>query len=156
MAKTLHLLIGPKGVGKTHIGTLVEERLGIRFLRVEPIWLALPPGGDGWAAVEAAVDEVLASADDVIIESLGVGEGFERMSRSLATKYRLRFIKVVTDPEECLRRVKTRDARDHIPVSDAKVEEYNRVAVQAVHPWAAIIDNNGPAGEEKILRAFIQ
>lgn len=40
MSKTLYMLIGPKGSGKTHIGTLVNIHTDIKFLRVESIWLA--------------------------------------------------------------------------------------------------------------------
>jgi shikimate kinase len=35
--KIVYLLIGPKGSGKSFIGTLMDERLGIRFIRVENI-----------------------------------------------------------------------------------------------------------------------
>ena len=39
MMKTLFILIEPKGAGKTYIGTRIEAQLGIKFLRVEPIWI---------------------------------------------------------------------------------------------------------------------
>jgi len=45
--KTLFMLVGPKGSGKTHIGTLVNQHTDIVFLRVEPIWLGLKPAEDG-------------------------------------------------------------------------------------------------------------
>ena len=46
--KTLFMLIGPKGSGKTHIGTLAQQHTDFVFLRVEPIWLGLRPNEDGW------------------------------------------------------------------------------------------------------------
>ena len=44
MMKTLYMLIGPKGAGKSYIGRLVSQRTDIRFLRVESIWLTVQPG----------------------------------------------------------------------------------------------------------------
>ena len=37
--RSVLILVGPKGSGKTYIGSLVERELGVRFLRVEPIFL---------------------------------------------------------------------------------------------------------------------
>jgi predicted ABC-type ATPase len=34
--KTLFILVGPKGAGKTHIVTLVNAHTEIKFLSVEP------------------------------------------------------------------------------------------------------------------------
>ena len=48
MKKQLYILVGTKGSGKTHIGMLVNQYTDISFLRVEPIWLSLGPGQDGW------------------------------------------------------------------------------------------------------------
>lgn len=34
------LLVGPKGSGKSHIGRVLERRLGVHFFHVEPLWMA--------------------------------------------------------------------------------------------------------------------
>ena len=154
MNNTLFILIGPKGSGKTYIGGRIEELTGIKFLRVEPLWLKLAEGEDGWERVEHEIDELFLQHDKVIIESLGAGEGFDRMYASLKDKYRVKLIKVETDLEECLRRVRSRDNADHIPVSDDKIQEYNRIAASVKHPWQAVIDNNGPATDEEIRKAI--
>ena len=151
MKKSIYILIGPKGSGKTYIGGRIEKLTGIKFLRVEPLWLQLAEGEDGWSRVEREIDTLFLQHDKMIIESLGAGEGFNRMYTSLKGKYEVKLIKVETDLEECLRRVKSRDKADHIPVSDEKVWEYNRIAASVNHPWDAIIDNNGPATDEEIL-----
>ncbi len=52
MNQVLYILIGLKGSGKTYIGNLVDWHSRIKFLRVEPIWLNLQPGEDGWLKVE--------------------------------------------------------------------------------------------------------
>ena len=154
MSKTLHILIGPKGSGKTYIGGKIEHLTGIKFLRVEPLWLQLTGGEDGWDRVKHEIDELFRQHAKMVIESLGAGEGFNRMYASLKEKYKVKLIKVETDLDECLQRVKNRDCVAHIPASDEKVREYNRIAANVSHPWDAIIDNNGPATDEEILEAI--
>ena len=154
MNKVLLILIGPKGSGKTYIGSRIEHLTGIKFLRVEPLWLQLAEGEDGWQKVEREIDGLFLQHDKVVIESLGAGEGFNRMYASLKKKYEVRLIKLETDLDECLRRVRERDNANHIPVSDDKVREYNRIAASVDHPWDAVIDNNGPATNEEILEAI--
>ena len=71
MQKTLYILIGPKGSGKTHIGSRIEELTSIKFLRVEPLWLQLAEGEDGWGRVEREIDALFTQHDKLVIESLG-------------------------------------------------------------------------------------
>jgi shikimate kinase len=154
MQKVLYILIGPKGAGKTHIGSKVHEKTTIHFLRVEPIWLKLVPGENGWQTVEKTIDQLFQQQDEVMIESLGTGAGFDRLHSSLRNKYTVKLIKVVTDLETCLNRVKNRNNSNHIPVSDEKVQEYNQIAARVEHPWDAIVDNNAPATDEEILKVI--
>ena len=64
MNKTIYMLIGPKGSGKTHVGTLINNNTNIKFLRVESIWLTVQPGEDGWKKVEQVIgQEFLIPAD---------------------------------------------------------------------------------------------
>jgi shikimate kinase len=154
MEKVLYILIGPKGSGKTYIGSRIEQLTGIKFLSVEPLWLQLAEGEDGWGRVEREIDGLFRQHDKVVIESLGAGDSFNRMYASLKGKYDAKLIQVETDLGECLRRVKNRDNADHIPLPDEKIREYNRIAASVNHPWDAIIDNNGPATDEDILQAI--
>ena len=156
--KSLYMLIGPKGSGKTTIGTILEQRLGLRFLRVEPIWLqfmAAPVAGkSGWDVVREHIGREFETTDHLVIESLGAGEEFAAFRAILGTCYRLRMVKVVADLEECLRRVRERDSASHIPVSDERVIEYNRIAAQVRFDGDLVIDNNDPASAETIVRHF--
>lgn len=154
MQKVLYILIGPKGAGKTYIGSRLERNTNIHFLRVEPIWLKLAPDENGWVAVEQAIERAFGQYDEVIIESLGAGFEFERLNSSLQEKYEVKLVKVSTNLEECLRRVRNRDNSDHIPVSDEKVREYNKIAASINRKWDAIVDNNGPATDEEILQVI--
>jgi shikimate kinase len=145
-------LIGPKGAGKTYIGSKVHQNTTIEFLRVEPIWLKLVPGEDGWETVEKLLITCFIQRDEVMIESLGAGAGFDRLHGSLGKNYTVKLIKVSTNLEECLSRVRNRDNSNHIPVSDDKVQEYNQIAASVDHPWDVIVDNNALATDEEILR----
>lgn len=152
--KTLYMLIGPKGAGKTHIGTLVNRQTDIAFLRVEPIWLGLQLAEDGWKKVEAAIDTMFQTHNKVMVESLGVGEGFRGFYTALAKKYPIKMIRVYADLDTCLYRVKSRNNTDHIAVSDDKVIEYNKVAATVAYDWDLEIDNNRPAPDSEILTAI--
>lgn len=156
--KTLFILIAPKGAGKTYIGTLVSAHFPIHFLRVEPIWLHHMQHGpqevDGWTVVEAAIATAFETHNTVMIESLGAGEGFAKFHHALQQKYRIRRIRIQVDLDTCLERVRARSNADHIPVSDDKVQEYNRIAAQVVYNWDLVIDNAGPARDRDILAAI--
>jgi predicted ABC-type ATPase len=151
--KTLFMLVGPKGSGKTHIGTLISQHTDIVFLRVEPIWLSLKPDEDGWKKVEAAIDALFQQHTKIMIESLGIGEGFSKFHASLAEKYPIKMIRVYADPEICFTRVKTRNSVEHIAVSDDKVVEFNALASAVNYEWALEINNNTPASDEAIIAA---
>ncbi len=155
MKRTLYMLIGPKGSGKTHIGMLVNQHTDIHFLRVEPIWLSLQPGEEAWNKIEHTVDMLFQTHEKVMIESLGAGEGFRGFHASLAKKYPIKMIRVVADLDICLARVKSRSSADHIAVSDDQVMEYNQIAAGITHDWDLEIDNNGPAAEADILTAIL-
>jgi shikimate kinase len=153
-SKVLYMLIGPKGAGKTYIGTLVSTHTAIQFIRVESIWLNLQPGENGWQKVEQVIDTTFNDHDQVMIESLGAGEEFGKFRASLAEKYRLKLIRVYADLDRCLARVKSRNCADHIAVSDDKVEQYNQIAATVSYSWDLEINNNAPASDDAILAAI--
>ena len=148
------MLVGPKGSGKTHIGTLINQHTDIVFLRVEPIWLNLQPDEDGWNKVEAVIDAMFQKQDKVMIESLGIGEGFGKFHASLAEKYSIKMIRVYADFDTCFTRVKTRNNVEHIAVSDDKVAEFNKTASAVTYNWDLEIDNNNPASDKDIINAI--
>lgn len=151
MSQILYMLIGPKGAGKTYIGTLIHHHTDIEFIRVEPIWLALQPEENGWEKVEHIIDETFKRHSKVMIESLGAGEEFGKFRASLEKKYTLKMIRVYADLETCLMRVKKRNSADHIPISDDKVEQYNAIASTVVYDWDLEINNTAPASNDAIL-----
>jgi len=110
--KTLWLLIGPKGAGKTHIGMVIDQHTDIHFLSVEPVWVRhLQQGGmaaQGWDVVTAAIAIAFQIHDSVMIETLGAGSGFAQFHRALQPQYAIKYIRVQADLEVCLARVQRR------------------------------------------------
>lgn len=69
------LLVGPKGSGKSHIGRIIERRLGVHFFHVEPLWMAYhaqckslgrkPTVAEGIRAVHPKIAEALSEEEIV-------------------------------------------------------------------------------------------
>lgn len=150
MRKTIVLLVGPKGVGKTYLATRMETELEASFLRVEQIWLELShelsPGTArfdevGQSRVLEAVRERLVSHDCVALESTGTAPWFSRQLAELGNLGHLLMVQVRAPLEMCISRIHSRDGSRHIAVSDERIEEINRLAVKIELPWSATVDN---------------
>lgn len=161
--KTVFILVGPKGTGKSFIGDLLNRKLGVHFLRVEPIFIenmktskltGKARDEEGFLKVLAEIDSLLSQKDTITIESTGASGFFPSFLDSLRKKYSVRLIAVRTPLNRCLERVKTRDQSIHIPVSDDRVNEINAIASRVQLPWDLEIDNSGPATEESIVLQF--
>lgn len=151
--KSVLLLVGPKGAGKTTIGQLLALELGVRFLRVEPLFLqvrsALGPAHPdyerrGFEAVVSALVDALAGHDTVCLESTGASEHLPWLLSEIRKVARLHLVRVRASPAQCLDRIRGRDASLHIPVSDDQVGRINALAAAVDLPWSAEIENGGP------------
>jgi predicted kinase len=158
--KHVILLVGPKGSGKSTIGTLLETRLGIRFVRVEPIFLELRGILDpahpeferrGYEAVLSRLTAELNLVDTVCFETTGASRELEPALGELARVSTLLIVQVICDLDECKERIRGRDSSIHIPVSDDQVDRINAVASRVELPWAARIDNRGEFNPELIV-----
>lgn len=153
------MLLGLKGAGKTTLGSLLERRFPLSFVRAEPIWIAhgkLPRGADwdrrGYRKVAAAIRHELESHDGAVVETTGAAPwtvDFLDEMRAFAT---VRLVRVVAPLAVCAERVRTRDTRDHIAVSDARVAEINDVASRVDLPVDATIANDGPWDDDAMAR----
>ena len=90
MIKQIIILIGLKGSGKTYIGTLIQEKVGIKFFRVENVWLSLKSERlsneyilEGFSLVEKEIDRLLLDTDRITIESTGTTDYFNRFINKL-------------------------------------------------------------------------
>ncbi|HUP56361.1 MAG TPA: AAA family ATPase [Bdellovibrionota bacterium] len=160
--KRLIILVGPKGSGKSTIGALLAERLPIHFFRVEPMFLEnLREGGlegdaltqRGFARIGVRIDDLFGAWPAVVIESTGAYPGFAGLLRGYREKYQVSLVRVRVPAEDCLSRVRSRDARDHIPVSDARVNEINAIAERVELDWDLEIDNSGAFDPDGIVHA---
>lgn len=160
--KRIYILIGPKGSGKTFIGTALNNCFGIPFLRVEDIALRVKEDRnfndsdyvwEVFAAIEREVRNNLKTQNELIFESTGLTEAFDLMLANLKRDFEVALIKIKTDLKNCLERVKTRDNTIHINVSDENVNAINSLAVKKVFDFDGEIDNN-KAGIDEILGEF--
>ncbi len=134
ITKTLIILVGPKGSGKTYIGTLMEKKFLIPFFRVEKIWLKLKEKKlsssylkKGFRNVENEIDVRLNESSKLIIESTGT-YNFKSFLNNLQSKYNVKLIKIYAEPNLCLERIKNRDKLIHVNVSDDIINEINEKA----------------------------
>jgi predicted kinase len=160
MNPRLVILVGPKGAGKTTLGGVLERNLGIPFLRVEPIWLELGasrgpvPDEVGFARVAEEIERRLLDDPILVIESTAASPAFAGFVDRLEKRCEVLFVRVTAPPEVCVERVRTRERRDHIPVSDDRVREVNAKAFEVDLPWAAVIDNSAPVDERELTTAL--
>ena len=150
--KRVIVLVGLKGSGKSTIGKLLEDRLGIPFIRVEPVYLhvrntlgALYPNleHEGFRAILDCLKQELSGHETICFETTGASQQTPWLLAELGRLAEVLLVQVRADPAQCLERIHSRDASIHIPVSDADIERINTAAAQVQYPWAAIIDNRG-------------
>ena len=161
--KTVYLLIGAKGSGKTYIGETLETSLGVAFLRVEPLLIAHIDRAqsssdhlkhDGFDIEEAAIDEILLTQNEVISEATGSSEYLLDFIRHLRAKYTIRLLRVLCPLEECFRRVNARSSADQLHVSDDRINSINEKSIRLELDWDLEIDNAGPASDADICAQF--
>jgi shikimate kinase len=161
--KRLLILVGPKGSGKTTIGSLVARYLPIHFFRVEPVFIQNQADGalEGEALVRRGFDRVARRLDElfeehsmVMIESTGAHPQFSELLAGYREKYELKLIRLRVPLRACEERARARDSRDHLAVSDDRLKEINAIADRLELAWDLELDNSGPATNDEILRAF--
>lgn len=162
--KTVYILIGSKGSGKSYIGRLLSERLAIPFLRVEDIFLNTETDNPlkdqdyisrGYINVESEIRHLLTGFDEITIESTGIAAQFGEMVANLRREFDVKLIKVYSDPELCIRRAINRDQSVHIPVSDNLLREINKLSDIILYNFDLIIDNNQKSDYE-LVTEFIK
>jgi len=155
--KTINILVGQKGSGKTYIGKLLQDNLNIPFLRVEDVCLKIKKDRDvfdknyiaeSFMQIEKEIRKLLNTTDQLTIESTGAAVEFTQMLENLKKDFIVKLIKVDTDSELCIQRVRDRDNKNHIPVSDERVSEINKLAVRKIFDFDLIINNNCKTDKE--------
>lgn len=162
MNKRLIILVGPKGSGKTYIGSLVLEKLDVEFFRVEDVWLKLKENRfsdnymqTGYLKVEKEIHRKFKETNRLIIETTAADNESIKFINRLKNYFIVKLIKVNTSPRICLKRIKTRDQSNHVPVSEDRLEEINRKSIMADLRFDLVINNDDLSNEE-ILETISQ
>jgi shikimate kinase len=162
VGKSVHILIGPKGAGKSHIGELAEARLGIPFLQVDDIALRVyddkHPTQENYLAVlfgaiEDAVRGALKTSDAIIFESLGLTRPFDRMLSNLKQDFTVQLISVRASAATCMTRSRNSASEHPEPFQEETVTELNKIVAGTNHDFAAEIVNDD-ASDKEIVEAI--
>ncbi len=161
--KTVFILIGPKGSGKSHVGTIVEKYFGIPFLNVDKLGLENIPKSkllgedlikEGFHFEEAKIAEILQTEDSVVFETTGSHAYFFIVLARLLSSYMVKLIRVSAPLDKCRERVTHRDQTKNIPVSSELIQSINERALKVCLPWDLELDNSVDISERAIVKAF--
>ena len=161
--KTVFILIGPKGSGKSHVGTIVKKYFGIHFLNVDKLGLENIPKSkllgedlirEGFHFEEAKIAEILQTEDSVIFENTGAHAYFYVMLERLHSSYEIKLIRVSAPLDKCRERIAKRDQTKNIPVSKELIQSINERALKVQLPWDLELDNSVDITEVAIVAAF--
>lgn len=161
--KTVIILVGPKGSGKTTIGKSVSESLSIKFLDVEKLLMEyilknscessdLPK--HGFDIEKEEIVRCMELNDVVIVEATGSSEYFEEYYLSLCNLFRVILIKIECTYEECIKRIDSRTPGSNFFVEEIKIKEIYLKSIKANFNWEYIIDTTGNY-DESGLEEFI-
>ena len=84
------------------------------------------------------------------MESTGLTDEFKQMLENLRKDFSVKLIKIEADPKLCPKRIRERDSKEHINVSDSDVKKINELAMKVKFEYELIIDNNSKTEEEKV------
>ena len=173
---TVIILVGPKGCGKTYIGSLLEEKLDfVHFVRVELIFMKLKADHESlldmmeltelcYHETAKEVQNILSSDEEgnneesqqtqpqkvAVLEVTGVAPQLPGLLETLKARHTVKFVKVVAPLDVCLKRTKERDKSKQIPVSEERIHEINALASTVEYPWDMIIQNDPFQTDEEI------
>jgi shikimate kinase len=162
--KKIYILIGAKGSGKSYIGRLIEERLKIKFLLIEKLFMKIKGSRDvldkkylieGYDAVEKAIDKHLTKNDAIIFESTGAFYYFNTFLKSLQSKYVVKLIFIHAPFELCIKRIHQRDQRKHLKMSERLIKKVYNKSNTLKYKYVLKI-NNAVQSDDNIIKSFKQ
>jgi len=132
--KSILLLIGQKGSGKSYIGEYLEKEFGIKFIRVEDWAKSIKKGrsvnneeylNEVFFKIKNGIREKISKCELLSFESLGLTKQFDQMLQDLKKEYNLVTVKINCDFNRCIERIKFRDQSIHIEFSEEQLKKIN-------------------------------
>lgn len=158
--KTIYILLGKRGAGKSFIGNLIQESYRVPFIQVEPFFINATNNGKEmtdeiftqvWNEIRKTIESKLVTNDSVCFESMGVYDSYLNFEKQLFKTYIVKRVLVRAEPETSLNRVKTRDIDKHVPMNEEDLLEVNKhidLAVTADDCDFVIENKNGTSRQE--------
>ena len=156
------ILVGPKGSGKSYIGRILEARLGVHFLHVEPLWKAYhrdceangrqPVIAEGIARVHPVIARALAHSH-VCVETTGASPEILDALLSLMPRSEILMVRVTAPLELCLQRILARDQTDQIPVETDVVRRVHALS-ESLRLDADVTLDNVQLAEDEIVKSL--
>jgi len=122
----LVLLVGTKGSGKSHIGRILEQHLGVSFFHVERLWMSYyaecqaarrqPVISAGIARVHPLIVDALRTHEHVCVETTGASSEILNDLLSLKHPAQTMLARVSAPLDLCLARIAARDQTNQIPM----------------------------------------
>jgi shikimate kinase len=158
------VLVGPKGSGKTTIGSILGRQPGVHFLDVERIAKeVLASTGNqitedyarrAFEAIVATVQSIEHAHRVVVLETTGASDATPTLLDGLRQRHDVRLVRIRAQAATCEARIATRDASRQIPVPHGMILEMHRRTEALSLPWDLEITNDPPLDEPAVLRAF--
>lgn len=162
----LILLIGPKGSGKSHIGRVLEQRLGVHFFHVEPHWVSYhrecaaakrePVIAEGIARIHPLIREALTRNAHVCVETTGASDEILGDLLSMATVAPILKVRIRAPLDLCLRRIRARDASQQIPMDDERVRVVHALSESCTIRPDLLLENHALTDDEIVSSVAVQ
>jgi predicted kinase len=149
--KTIYLLIGPRGSGKTYVGKLIQDKLNITFLNVETFFIRAEKINKKldeekfkkvWLKIEKRIDKILTTKKSVAFESIGIFQSFKDFLTRLNLKYQIKLTRIKTPLKLCDERMATRKPGTHAHMTKADIALVNKMSLKEKYKYDLVIDNN--------------
>lgn len=158
--KNVIILIGPKGCGKTFIGSAIEKCLGVIFISMEPLLIEYlknnpsvetPLPRHGFDIEEQEVRDKLKIHDTVVFEATGSSVYFPSLIDNLTLDFNVRLLRVQCPLNLCYERLMNRSQDGHFIVDEKELIDINERAHSAVYDWDLEIENDGTQTENDLI-----